>query len=222
MPAANIIQLQALLSGKFPRLRLRLGEWAVHKNTFWPTGLPQIDESLQGGLPKGALTEITGEGPTCGSATLLRHLLLHAAQEKRLLALIDGNDSLDVTQIDENALGRLLWVRCHSAEEALKAADLILRDSNLPIVLLDLKANPPAQLRRVPATTWYRFQHLLENSAKVCAVFTPRQMVPPAKTRLILRPQFSLNALERDAADLERELEIEIFDGRQFREAQTN
>ena len=50
-------------------------------------------------------------------------------------------------------LSRLLWVRCRGAAEAMKAADLILRDGNLPLVLLDLAGNPPAQFWDIPATT---------------------------------------------------------------------
>jgi hypothetical protein len=216
MPAAHVIQLQSLLSEKFPGLRQSFGQQAALKISFWATGLPSLDEPLRGGLPKGALSEIVGQGNGSGSATLIRHLLLRAAGEKRIVVLIDGSDSLDVTQIDENVLERLLWIRCRTADEALRAADLILRDSNLPLVLIDLKLNPEKQLRKISATTWYRFQYLVEKAASVCTVFTPHPMVAPAKARLTLRSQFSLNSLDRAAADLLRELEVDISETRRL------
>jgi len=216
MPAANVIQLQSLLSAKFPGLRQSLDKPPALKSSFWPTGLPQMDEPLRGGLPKGALSEIVGHGNGSGSATLIRHLLGRAANEKRIVTLIDGSDSLDVTQIEDHILQRLLWVRCHSTEDALKAADLVLRDSNLHLVLMDLKSNPEKQLRKISATTWYRFQYLVEKAATICAVFTPHPMVAPARARLALRSQFSLASLDRDAADLVRELEMDVSEARRL------
>jgi RecA/RadA recombinase len=149
MPAPNVIRLQALLSEKFSRLRLPLGEQPSAKNKFWPTGLAFLDQALHGGLPKGALSEIVSPDRSAGTAMLMHELLHHAAQENQIIAVIDGHDSLDVTQIEESTLARLLWVRARSAEEALKAADFILRDGNLLLVLLDLKLNSEKEIRKI-------------------------------------------------------------------------
>ncbi len=204
-----------MLSEKFPGARWNWTEAPAVENHF-ATGLPQMDEPLQGGLPKGALAEIVCAGS--GSAALIRELLVRAAGKNQIVTLIDGGDSLDVAPIEETVLSRLLWVRCRSAEEALKAADLVLRDSNLSLVLLDLKLNPQKQLRKIPATTWYRFQRLIEETAAVCLVFTPQAMVSPAQTRMILRSRFSLNSIESPAEALMQDLRLEISDARQFRE----
>src|SRR5678816_524318 len=99
MPAARIIQLRELLSEKFPTLRTRLDD-APATGKFWPTGIPQLDAPLSGGLPKGAFTEIISRGPHCGSANLLRTLLIRAASENQIIALVDSADSLDVTPLD--------------------------------------------------------------------------------------------------------------------------
>jgi hypothetical protein len=211
MPSANVIQLRQMLSEKFPGLRLRLEEERPAKNA-WSTGIAAIDGPLRGGLPKGALTEVIGAGNHSGSATFLRGLLSRAAAEKRMIALVDGRDSFDVTQVEEAVLSRLLWVRCHSAPEAMKAADLILRDGNLSLVLLDLKLNPDA--RRIPATTWYRFQRLVEETGTLCVVFTSHSMIACAQARIALRSSFSLEALETDADELLRGLEFEISEAR--------
>jgi hypothetical protein len=218
MPAANIIELRQLLAERFPGLRQRADELSATKHAFWPTGLPQLDNPLRGGLPKGALAEVTTAQHGSGSALMMTALIHQALGENKFVAIIDGQDSLDVTQLGEN-LSRLLWVRCRSTEEALKAADLLLRDGNLPLVLLDLAASPAAQLRKIPATTWYRFQRLIEQTSAVCVVLTPRAMVAPAQVRVTLHSRFSLNALEREPQELLRELKVEVAEARRFGES---
>ena len=215
MPAANIIELRQLLAERFPGLRTRI--LSATKHAFWPTGIPQLDESLRGGLAKGALAEIVAQQHGSGSALLMTALIHRALGENKFTAVIDGQDSLDVTQLGED-LSRLLWVRCRSTAEALKAADLLLRDGNLPLVLLDLAANPAIQLRKIPATTWYRFQRLIEQTSAVCVVLVPRPMVAPAQVRITLRSRFSIQALDREPEELLSELKLDITEARRFGE----
>jgi hypothetical protein len=196
MPPANVIQLRQLLSEKFPRLHSRTKSLSREDNG-WLTGIPRIDDA-GGGLPKGAITEVVAEERNCGSATLLQALIVRAAVQNQIVTIIDGNDTLDVAGIDPAVLSRILWVRCRSSEEALKAADIVLRDNNLSFVLVDLVSNPPAQLRKISPTIWYRFQRLLEDTSTVCAVFTPRPMVNPAVTRIALKSRLSLDALQME------------------------
>ena len=210
MPAKNIIELRALLAERFPGLRTRVDEPRVVDHRVHAAGLPPIDEPLRGGFPKGALGEIIVAPPHSGSSTLLCALLEQAARARQIAALIDSCDSFNATQFNESVLARLLWIRCHSVAEAMRSADLVLRDSNLPLVLLDLKASPENQLRKIPASTWYRFQRLVEVTEATCLVFTPRRMVAPAQTRISLRPCFSLAALEQDPNELARELVMEV------------
>ncbi len=213
MPAANVIQLRAMLSEKFPGVRMRLGKTA--ENQLRPTAVPQLDEPLHGGVPKGALTEIVSQRSHDGSATLLRALLHQTGRQNQIMALIDGSDSLEVTHLSNRDLARLLWVRCHSANEAMKAADLVLRDGNLPFVLLDLKFNGEKELRKIPATTWYRFQRLAEETGAVCLVFTPRPMLSPAQARFTLQSQLSLSTLEQDADEVMHGLKLALSEQHQ-------
>jgi hypothetical protein len=217
MPAANIIELRQLLAERFPGLRTRADELSATKQASWPTGLPQLDTPLRGGLAKGALAEVVAEKHGSGSALLMTTLVHRALGENKFVAVIDGQDSLDVTQLGGD-LTRLFWVRCHSTDDALKAADLLLRDGNLPLVLLDLVANPTAQLRKIPATTWYRFQRLIEQTSAVCLVLSSRPMVAPAHVRITLRSRFSLKAMDRERQELLRELKIEVTETRRFGE----
>jgi hypothetical protein len=219
MPAANVIQLRQLLREKMPELRLSLEELPSQRQHHWPTGLPQIDGPLHGGLPKGALTEIVATRRGAGSALLMKALLTQAAHKKEIVALVDGHDSFDVTAVEENLLARLLWVRCHSAEESLKAADLLLRDQNVPLVLLDLIANPVMQVRRIQASTWFRFQRIAEQGSTVCVVLTPQLMVSPAQARITLPSvKFSLETLEHEPEEVLAELKPEVSDARRVRE----
>src|SRR4030095_14707706 len=97
------------------------------------------------------------------------------------LVLVDGQDCFDPTCLEPEILSRLLWVRCVDIAEALKATDLLARDENLPMIVLDLRLNPAAQLRKIPATAWYRFQRLIEHRAATLLVFTPQPLVSGAR-----------------------------------------
>jgi hypothetical protein len=79
---------------------------------------------------------------------------------------VDGNDSFDPApalahQADFN---RFLWVRCHGVEEALKATDLLIHAGGWGAVALDLSDIPPATVRRIPMSWWYRFRRAVEHT----------------------------------------------------------
>jgi hypothetical protein len=93
----------------------------------------------------------------------------------------------------------------------MKAADLLLRDGNLPVALLDLRVNPRAQLRRIPATTWYRLQRILEQALTALLVLTPWGMVSSAHARLCLQSQFTLGSLTQNTDELVANLKIELL-----------
>jgi hypothetical protein len=208
-PESNVIQLRQLLAERFPGICTHAADWRPHRGNFKPTGLAQLDAALDGGLGKGALTEIVAERAGAGGTFLLCAILRRAVEEGQLSAFVDGSDSLDVTQFEPEVMSRLLWVRCRGAAEAMKATDLILRDGNLPLVLLDLAGNPAAQFRDIPATTWYRLQRLIEQTSTICVTLTPRVMVAPAQARIFLRSRFGLDAMEREMEELVTELKLE-------------
>jgi hypothetical protein len=177
----------------------------------FPTGVPQVDHLLGGGLPKGAITELVSDDKSTGSALVLCSILRHA--QPQWVGLIDGRDSLDPTALDFD-LSRLLWVRCQQAAEALKAADLLLRDGNLPLILLDLALNPLSQLRKTPATVWYRLQRLVEHKSTALLALTPRPMISSAKIRLHLHANFTLANLEQPQTELLRQLKFTLANER--------
>ncbi len=201
-PNLKLLQLRELLAERFPGLKTRVEEMSVKNRATWPTGVRQCDALLHGGLPKGAMTELVGEKSGSGTALLIHSLLRRAHETNQFIALIDGRDSFDPTTIDQEILSRLLWLRCHNAAEAMKSADILLRDRNLPLVILDLKLNPAKELEKISSITWYRLQRVIEQTSTAVLIITPRTMVSSAEARLLLENRFELEDLERSQAEL--------------------
>jgi hypothetical protein len=211
MPPTNLIQLRQLLADKFPGLGTRADELPLPPADGWKTGLPGVDAA--GGIPGSAITELVARHGA-GGASLLAWWMRRAADEGRFVALVDGLDSFDAAVESHEVLSRLLWLRCRSADEAMKAADLVLRDGNIPFVFLDLALNPAAQVRRIPSPAWHRFQRITEERGVTLVVATPEPVASPARLRLTLRARLELDALECDADELARDLDIVVEDSR--------
>jgi len=97
-------------------------------------------------------------------------------------------------------LQHLLWVRCGKASEAIKAADLLLRDGNFPLVIVDLVLNAPEELRKIPQTNWYRLQRLVEVVPTACLVLTRYEMVSSAQVNLLLENSWDIRTFETQNA----------------------
>ena len=191
--SGKIIDLRNLLAVRFPQAPMPAGTRLV-------TGLASLDQSLGGGLPKGAITELISPRGSAGSASLV-HAFIHGAyQDRYFVALIDGRDSFDPCAVANSILHQLLWVRCTKAFEAVKAADFLLRDGNFPLVIVDLILNSPEELRKIPQTTWYRLQRLVESMPTACLVLTRYEMVSSAQLKLVLENSWILETLEKQNA----------------------
>jgi hypothetical protein len=191
-------------SGKILDLRKLLGERFPHAPATAPTrfvtGLSFLDQAIGGGLPKSAITELISPQLSTGSASLI-HALLHGAhRDKYFLALIDGRDSFDPCALNNSSLSHLLWVRCSKAFEAIKAADLLLRDGNFLLVILDLMLNPTEELRKILQTSWYRLQRLVESAPTACLVLTRQGIVSSAQLKIVLENVRTLESLEEKTA----------------------
>jgi hypothetical protein len=193
---SKIIDLRNLLAERFPSSPLS-------PQAHLSTGLPTLDEATGGGLPKGAITELTSPHSSGGSALMIFSLLRRAQQDRYFLALIDGCDSFDPQPLGNSVLGHLLWVRCTKTLEAIKAADLLLRDGNFPLVVLDLVLNATDELRKIPQTSWYRLQRLAEPGSTAFLVFTRQSIISSAQLKLGLENAWTLRDLER-AENFER------------------
>lgn len=200
---SKIIELRTLLAEKFSTGQ----RTAV---AVWESGIPALDDLLDGGLRRGALIEIARGQPGMGAAFLLQSLLAQTWAHEQRMALVDGRDRLDPTGCPREALAALLWVRCANAAQAIRATDLLLRDGNLPLVTLDLADNPAKELRAIPATTWFRLQRIAEDNGLSCLVFTPSPLVASAHARLLLRRPLTLASLDARSDDLLAHLDLEM------------
>ena len=193
--------LRTLVEEKFPRAacapagRLR-------------TGCGPLD--VRGGLPRGAITEVCGS--LAGGQMVIASLLETAVREGFFSALIDGADAFDPAQWPDHHLDRLLWVRCGEPELALKAADVLVRDGNLPVLVLDLQAVAVGRLRRIPVGTWHRFHRVIETSATVMVTLTPFPLVESVPCRMAVRMAAVWEALGEPRDGWPERCQVQIFE----------
>lgn len=166
-----------------------------------PTGVAAIDEPL-GGLAVGAVTELICSSPSCGGHLLLASLLVSAREERQRVALIDAADAFDPCSHPADLYRHLVWVRCPGVAAALQVADLMVRDANFGLVVVDLKHVAPRELRRTPATMWYRLQRATAPAALALLILTGRPTVPSAQLRLELNQSFTAAAWSQERATL--------------------
>ena len=200
--SVKIIDLRKLLAERFPHAPATAATHLV-------TGLFFLDKSTNGGLPRGAITEVISPRKSAGSASFIHALIDVAYRDNYFMALIDGRDSFDPCGLDNASLRHLLWVRCSKASEVIKAGDLLLRDGNFPLVILDLVLNAPEELRKIPQTNWYRLQRLVELAPAACLVLTRYAMVASAQLKLVLENSWNLDSLEDESAIAELRFRVQ-------------
>jgi hypothetical protein len=112
MPSASALrnQIEASLANRIP------SALTPPQRTIRPvaaTGIPSVDDLLDGGLPLAAITEIAG--PSCsGRTSLAMSFIARLTQLEKVCAWIDVSDEFDPESAAAAGvdLPRLLWVRC--------------------------------------------------------------------------------------------------------------
>jgi hypothetical protein len=206
---AVIIDLRKALAERFPQR-------SQPATTVLGTGFPLLDQITGGGFPKSAITELISPRASAGSASLIHSLLQSARRDQHFVALIDGSDSFDPGSSDNSALQHLLWVRCRKAFDAVKAADFLLRDGNFPLVIVDLVLNAPNELRKIPQTSWYRLQRLVEGVPSACLVINRHSMIGSAQLKIVLENSWNLADLEKENAIVDLQFRVQRFAGANF------
>ncbi len=210
MGATNkVVDLRKLLAERFPHP-------TSPPTSVLQTGLSFLDQTAGGGLPKNAITELITPRRSAGSASLVHALLRSAQRDRHFVALIDGSDSFDPGSSENSSLRHLLWVRCRKAFDAVKAADLLLRDGNFPLVIVDLVLNSADELRKIPQTSWYRLQRLVEAVPTACLVINRQSVVSSAQLTIVLDNSWMLETLEKESAisDLRFRIQRSAIGGR--------
>src|SRR5580704_7993523 len=167
------------------------------------SGIREID-ALTGGLPRGCLTEICGPASS-GRTSVLLAALAAATQRQEVCALVDISDAFNPHSAAAAGVNfeKMLWVRCGEikqkadspqrhrdtekkngkiekpVEQALRVTDLLLQSGGFGLVIIDLGDTPLKMARRIPLTSWFRFQRAVEHTATVLFVVS---QVPCART----------------------------------------
>jgi len=171
-PALKVVLDPALLAHLVPaqRLEQRRGTRA--------TGLPAIDRLLGGGWPRAAVGELTGRRSS-GRTAVLYASLARSLAAGEAVALIDAAGALDPRAATACGipLARLLWIRCPAdptAQQALRAVDLVLSAGGFDLVALDLG---DATRVRVPTAAWVRLKHGAEKQGTTVLVSAAARLV---------------------------------------------
>jgi RecA/RadA recombinase len=173
---AKIIELRQLLAQHFPTQN-------SPPAALIATGLPSFDQMLGGGLLRGAITQLIAPLPSTGSTLFLQEMIHALQQQAQLVALVDGADCFEPVSTADH----LLWVRCRYALEAVKATDLLLRDGNIPVTILDLKQNRGAELQKIPGQIWYRLQRVAEETQTTLLLLTRHPLASSVGMNLYAR-----------------------------------
>lgn len=194
---ATLADLRRLLADRFPASAIRDGQVVA-------TGIAAVDDALGGGLGTGTFTEIVSSGPSCGGQLITAALLETTRVAGQRLALLDAADAftLDTLGDDEALTAHLVWFRTPSLKSFWQVADIVLRDANFAVVVMDLRTLCEREVRRTPATTWYRLQRAIEQSEAAVIVHTDFATVPCAARRLVLTEPLTLAAFKTPRREL--------------------
>jgi hypothetical protein len=157
--------------------------------TMVPTGIPDLDARLRGGIPRGQLSELVGPRSS-GRLAMVVSAMAGATARGEAVALVDPLDMFDPVSAAASGIdfSRMLWVRgeatsssrvslsCEyvtlqkSLDRAVKAANLILQAGGFGLVVLDLAEIGAQALSRLPFTTWLRLHRVIEGSDTACVL----------------------------------------------------
>jgi hypothetical protein len=208
MPVSpKIIELRKVLAERYPR------QTGTHSSSI-PTGWSPLDSLLGGGLPKGAITQLLIPNISSGGAIVLHEIISAMHDVSQYVALIDSKDCFEPAA--DHPL--LLWIRCHNVLQALKATDLILRDGNLSLVILDFKENQDKELRKIPGSSWYRFQRIVEENRNALLTITRHPIVTSAQISVTMTHQLCLDDLSTLRTDLIKFISLQIVRSRNQKE----
>jgi hypothetical protein len=170
MQSASVLrtQIEGLLEARIPSA---LTPKLRPIQEFISCGIKDIDRLEV--FRRGSLVEICGPCSS-GRTTLFHGLLSRCTSEGEAAAILDVTDSFDPISASHLGvvLSEVLWVRCGAArsqgralsaiEQALGAADLLLKSGGFGLLALDLANTPMKEARQIPLTAWFKFRRAVE------------------------------------------------------------
>jgi len=196
MASSTVEILRQQLRDKFPQ---------AHSLQVDPEPVVSQDKPFRAdAFPVGAISEVVPAGPVAGLSLLVAGLLGDPEETSPHpeLVLVDGADSFDPGSFSGTACSKLLWVRCRSALEMIKAADLLVHDGNVPFVLLDATGLARRDLSALPASAWWRLKQSVERTGGRLLVMASFPLVPCAALRLSLSAGLSLRDFDCPRTEL--------------------
>lgn len=138
------------------------------------SGVPGVDTALDGGMPRGQISELVGPASS-GRTALVHRLLAQVTGQGELVAVVDVLDQFDPATAAAQGvrLEQLLWVRGEAGPavtRAIKALNLVVSAGGFGLVVFDAGGVPARALRQLPFTTWLRVQRVLEGSDTACVL----------------------------------------------------
>ena len=193
MPAAVTLRdnLESLLRSRKLDHTLTTSPTTPAGDPRWlvPTGIAELDSRLDGGFPRGHLSELIGPRSS-GRLAIAVSTLAAATARGEAVALIDPLDMFDPVSASATGIEfqRMLWVRGEAAgsarlslscefgtlqcavDRAVKALNLVLQAGGFGVVAVDFGEVAPRALKRLPYMTWLRLQRVLEGRETACVL----------------------------------------------------
>lgn len=191
----KVVALRRLLDERFPAAHPR-------ESRLIPTGVLAVDQLLAGGLVTGTLTEFVSAVPSGGSQLSVSSLLLSTRLARQRMALVDAAGAFDLTGLDDDAVAHLVWVRCATLSESWRAADLVARDPNYAVIVIDVRGFPERELLRTKDSVWVRLQRAAEHAETAIVVQTTTPLVPNAAMRLTFTEPLDGRTLKQPRLDV--------------------
>ena len=176
MPTAQTLRLEIerTLENRFPAALTSMTR-SIYEVA--PTGVASVDAVLEGGLPVGAICEVTGP-ESSGRTSLTLAFLAGRTEAGQVCAWVDADDAFDPESAAASGvdLKQLLWVRCRNEcglarakpwtrlDQALRATDSLLQAGGFAAIVLDLGNMEPQHAMRIPLATWFRFRQAADRT----------------------------------------------------------